>query len=353
MVDAFDEFASAKHIEKLHRYLVTRDGTVRFGLLAADGTIDYFEAASPALTNISMETFNLARMGRLMAHTGDIAGFQSTSLYGLKTRGPDGMFLPFDGPGLKVLRAIEHLERLAHMMEDYAGRARLEAVEIERDGQLVTWELKLTLPPPDAIPLMIGDIVHNLRSALDIMVCDVARLRGRDTHQFKFPFAKDKDALEKIFKLETRKIGDDVCAAIKKLNPVIGGNYPLRSLHDLDVLDKHRLIIPVYFTQWQKHDSTRRLNDLLRKNHPNSNPPQGLVFDDPYTPLSAGERIQVESGEDPLEYYEPMAKMVEARFPNIDDMPFTGQPVLQVLWDAAQMVHEIIEDFQSQFGEAV
>lgn len=101
--------------------MVTPDGTARFGLLAKDGTVQYFEAPPSALLNISMETFNLARMSRFVARTGRSEGFISSGLYGATPRAEDGMFAPFDGCRLKFMRAVEHQERLQHLMEDYAA----------------------------------------------------------------------------------------------------------------------------------------------------------------------------------------------------------------------------------------
>src|SRR5918912_3111054 len=51
------------------------------------------------------------------------------------------------------------------------------------------------LLPPE-IPLTLGDAIHNMRTALDLLANDLVRLNGRSANGAYFPFSKDNDKLD-------------------------------------------------------------------------------------------------------------------------------------------------------------
>ena len=93
---------------------------------------------------------------------------------------------------------------------------------------------------------IIGDAVHNLRSALDILACDLAKLNGQSDDGVYFPFAKSESELDRqIAGRRFDRAGPAAVAELKALRPYKGGNTLLRGVHDLDIQDKHQFIIPV------------------------------------------------------------------------------------------------------------
>ena len=351
MDDPLQEFAGATPIQKLHRYLIQTDGTVYFGLLGMDGDLRYFRTDPNAISNIAGETHDLARASRHIVSGNDYESFIPSQLPRSLPTDSASVVDPLIGPFLKLHRAHEHFDRLADVVTQYGARATLEPVEVETTGSKVTWRMQLSESPPGIIPLLIGDVIHNLRSALDILVCDLARLRGLGTKQFKFPFAENEAKLLKIFKDEHKRIGDDVCDAILALQPYTGGDPLLRGLHDLDIIDKHRLILPVYFAQWRRHDMTLRIADLMRRENPDRDVPKFVFLSDmENTPMPVGETIVCEVGEDPLRYYEEVKSPVLIRFPSGDNMPFQHAFVLDVLAQLFERVQGIVSSFATQFG---
>jgi len=138
------------------------------------------------------------------------------------------------------------------------ARARHFLVEIERDIVAFLSEpgtISFTLTAPEAgvvnisldiknpsitLAAAVGDAAHNLRSALDLMATDLARISNSNPHNVYFPFAESKDRLEEMIKKRNfHRCGADAVALLRTLAPFKGGNVALRGLHDLDIQDKH------------------------------------------------------------------------------------------------------------------
>lgn len=83
--------------------------------------------------------------------------------------------------GLKLARAREHCDALELAIRDYLDTRPYELVPVELPSSR---GLRLTVaaPPPSAFALVVGDALHNLRSALDTRLVGVAeQLAGRLT----------------------------------------------------------------------------------------------------------------------------------------------------------------------------
>ncbi len=100
----------------------------------------------------------------------------------------------------------------------------------------------------DDLSVILGDAVHNLKCALDYVWQEtVARLiPDRHWAGTKFPCYPTSDALER--KLAELKI--DISAPrfshflVRNIKPYRRGDWAIRAIHELDVRDKHRLLIP-------------------------------------------------------------------------------------------------------------
>jgi hypothetical protein len=134
------------------------------------------------------------------------------------------------------------------VLASYAARVKFGfRKEDIPETDLVSWTLLFSEPPPEDVSLLIGDSVHNLRSALDLMICDVARLRDEATDHLAFPFAKDEQRLDKAIKdREIARPGNDIVDLVKAEKPYPEGNRALSGLHELDITDKHHMILPAY-----------------------------------------------------------------------------------------------------------
>jgi hypothetical protein len=104
---------------------------------------------------------------------------------------------------------------------------------------------------------------------------------------------------------------------VRSLQPYTGGNYSLRSLHDLDIQDKHHSLIP--------HTS------LV------TSPKISVKLD------AAGNPVGFREGRPELEVDTSEPPSVKFTFP--PDSPFAGEEVLQILRRLHKHVTDIIEQF--------
>ena len=194
----------------------------------------------------------------------------------------------------------------------------------ETDLQLI-YSYRYTVMPPYAdIALMIGDAIHNARSALDILLCDIARLRGKSTDNVKFPITQTKEDLRKrLLKSPFPRLGTDVSDAIMKTKPFRnGGNAVLRVLHEYDIIDKHELLLP-------SMAGSRTANEFGVMAFYGSTEARGKsVF---------GDEPRVGIVEGPLELW-----FLNNNYPESEVVP--------TLLNCANAVEEVIEAFASEFG---
>lgn len=154
----------------------------------------------------------------------------------------------FGGSKLKVKRANQHIDELQSILTAFL-KTDFYNINVEKNVEDGQYELKfkVTQEFPREIPLVIGDVVHNLRSSLDLMTSEIVIKAGSTPDSYtKFPFYETRQELVGAInggKIETapKTIIDLIVDTIK---PYKGGNDPLYALHNLDIVDKHVLLIP-------------------------------------------------------------------------------------------------------------
>ena len=164
---------------------------------------------------------------------------------------PKVSIAPFDASKLKIARAQQHLGELERSVSDFLARKPFVVLVEKPEGMpdyldMVAWVARIREQVPDEWSPIIGDIVHNLRAALDLMAGDLVRLNRKSAVGVHFPFARSEAELSKqIKKKHIDRAGLQVINEIKKLQPYKGGNLALRAIHDLDIVDKHQSLIAV------------------------------------------------------------------------------------------------------------
>ncbi len=121
-----------------------------------------------------------------------------------------------------------------------------------------TWEwierFQIREPPPLRWGVMLGECVHNLRSALDHLVCQLTLLNGgtiEDCAQTQYPIASKGEAqFEAMANRRIPGLSKRHRAMVKMTQPYKAGGraafHPLGVLAELSNADKHRLINPAY-----------------------------------------------------------------------------------------------------------
>jgi hypothetical protein len=121
-----------------------------------------------------------------------------------------------------------------------------------------TWEwierFQVREEPPLRFGVMLGDCLHNLRSALDHLICQVTMLDGGtidDCATTQFPIISESEAkFEAMAKRQIVGLSKRHRAMVKRAQPYRAGDeawrHPLAILADLSNTDKHRLLNPTY-----------------------------------------------------------------------------------------------------------
>jgi hypothetical protein len=149
---------------------------------------------------------------------------------------------------LKVERAKKHINDLNGVFLGFTNTKTYE-VFIERESQ--GWDdlLKVraiqTLPPEFA--LVLGDALHNLRTALDYAANEIEFLhRGQRTGYTKFPIYDTRKSLEDAVNggFNEKAPKQVIECILDTVQPYEGGDgHGIWALHALDIEDKHRLLV--------------------------------------------------------------------------------------------------------------
>jgi len=136
-------------------------------------------------------------------------------------------------------------------LEEHPYRVYAE-LDAERRNKLIKVEV-FRNPPPE-LGLLIGDCLHNMRSALDNLVYDLAiahrgsPLSKSIARNSQFPIFKDCGDFMRTGMDQIRGIHPDAKAVIKGLQPYHRGDkfayHRLWMLRELSNADKHRLLHP-------------------------------------------------------------------------------------------------------------
>lgn len=157
----------------------------------------------------------------------------------------------------KLAWAKKHIEALDGELDAFFDKKPVAArVEIDRKGQRILIYGELKAPKPPHWPLMIGDAVHNLRSALDHVVWafstrNMAVKRLQELKRIQFPicteFGDYWDAKKGQRVRRMAFVDDTARTRIDGMQPYHGGNragdHPLAHLNALSNEDKHHQLI--------------------------------------------------------------------------------------------------------------
>jgi len=161
---------------------------------------------------------------------------------------------PLDGPRHKLGRAERQLDDLE---AEIARFLRRDTYEITQDfdpesGRVELWFV-MKHRPPLSWSVAMGEIVHNLRSALDHLACQLFLTSGGiDCDWTQFPIlSDDTDAgFQRWIDKRLPGLSNEIAAELRRLQPYKRGDEaardPLAILNRLSNEDKHRLLVPMF-----------------------------------------------------------------------------------------------------------
>jgi hypothetical protein len=156
----------------------------------------------------------------------------------------------FSAAALKLERANKHIEDLGAIVSALPD-AYVSTIEPnEKLGQTIKYT------PPDItkitsdMAVIIGDALHNLRTGIEYAYLGAVERHAPSALDCytKFPTGQTRSEVESRLKgrgidILSPKLFDRIVTNIKPY--VVGGNCLIKMLHDLDVSDKHWLLIPL------------------------------------------------------------------------------------------------------------
>jgi hypothetical protein len=254
---------------------------------------------------------------------------------------------------VKVEQARKNFHDLGGEVRSFLGSQPYQ-IGTRRDPatRRMVYYLVSVQPIPPVIAAITGDIIHNLRSALDHLAYQLVTMgtggKGPYRHVY-FPISESAkkhktEGLKKIqgMSLEAKK-------AIEALRPYQGGNDMLWHIHSLDNIDKHRLLITVG-SAYRSFNIGSLLKRSLKQegevgfsnldNFPFSN--LALKPADRLFPLKAGDELFMDLPD--AEVDENLKFQFEIAFgePEV----FDGKPLLETLEQMIKTVHDIILSFK-------
>lgn len=160
---------------------------------------------------------------------------------------------PLDGPRTKVDRAVEHLNALGKEWEAFLKTDPYQLViEFDSDACCHAAVLRVNSFPPLKVGAIVGDLAHNLRSALDHVAWRLARLdhsaeelmKPRVRNRIYFPITTSPENLRSHS--IAPYVRDAAKTVIEALQPYHGANglerHPLSRINRLANADKHRIL---------------------------------------------------------------------------------------------------------------
>lgn len=173
---------------------------------------------------------------------------------------------------LKIQRATKHINELSECLREKQPFTYILETDTQTNRRATY--AKKDVSAVEEATIIAGDILYNLRSALDHaywqVVSSVATSIGGES-SVQFPFSKTAARLEEAVKNRlAHKVSPEFFTFIVALKPhgEPGGNDLLYLLHDENGVDKHRALIPV-------GDYTRLSSDSIRSQVPDF--PSGLI----------------------------------------------------------------------------
>lgn len=155
----------------------------------------------------------------------------------------------FDSAFRKIERARKHIDDLEVEVNTFwsSGPCHINEVEPSRSSA-IRYKVTSIGKLPEVLPLIVGDAAHNIRSALDHFAFAAVRNPGRNTTFpiWSKPTAPGPAEWQRTVNLKLRGASRRLLNAVQQLEPWETGDHSLVwALHELDRIDKHRLLISV------------------------------------------------------------------------------------------------------------
>jgi hypothetical protein len=167
-----------------------------------------------------------------------------------------------DNASLKIDRAAKHLAELNELFRK--ARPFVFVIESNTKTNKRILRPKKNKTVINDAGLIAGDVVHNLRSALDHAYWDIVSpfcTTDVERRRVQFPFTEKANSLDNLIQYRmAHYAGTGFYCGMRKLRPYgePSGNELLDLINGMDIIDKHKLLIPT-------DDHIKLPTDLVRQ----------------------------------------------------------------------------------------
>lgn len=263
--------------------------------------------------------------------------------------------MPLFGSRLKVRRADIHLHELIAAITAFLDRKPYGLLrDFDPQNNLHTVRASIADQPDPAIASIVGDILHNLRAALDHLAVDLTRegfrLKGERMSRTAFdeagfPVYANRALFETSGSKKIKNWPPVAQTLIAELEPFKDGGHEwstdLWCLHQLDILDKHKMLVPAASLAYDLSWSTGPTEAALKeKGFWNSGPFRLAAYNERTFPAKDGDVIVAIESADP-DFQFNLGANFEVAFGT--EQVLDGEPVLITLQRLGRVVDSIIE----------
>ena len=254
----------------------------------------------------------------------------------------------------KIERAKKHSVELQSELQAFLDSVPYE-VAYKHDPQTrkLIYYVSSAKPVPDSFPLIVGDIIQNLVTALDHLayqiVCSDTGDNPPSPHRIYFPIDDGEDKYESSKRRKLEGAKEKTLNAIDALKPYKGGNDLLWILHRLNNIEKHRILLTV-----GSHAAGINLGQLMASHLSEAFPPEAIeafesmdVYLNPADkgfPLESGFELYIGAVDENPNPKQQFRFDVALNEPGIIE----GKPVIQVVNEFIDLVVGIVADLTPQ-----
>jgi hypothetical protein len=129
----------------------------------------------------------------------------------------------FDHSRYKIRRARAHIAELTTEIKNYLNRVPFDLVVDGSKGEK-KWVVRVREEVPVEFSAIIGDVLHNLRTALDLMAVQLVRLNNQSDEDVYFPFSKTAEKFDETLRSRNmHRASPQAVALLKSLKAARSG----------------------------------------------------------------------------------------------------------------------------------
>lgn len=250
------------------------------------------------------------------------------------------------GVRLKVERANKHINDINTIITDWS---KPHGFFIERNPNRTEQVIKFrgVEPISEMLPIIVGEVLFQLKSALDLLACCLAIANHRGTSDVKFPICASKKEFEgERGQAPIKKLSAAAKRCIARLKPYKGGNDLLWAMSTLRNKDGHISLLPLII-RWPVLTTTGTFEDIIHNDIGDSLP---FIAHVPIAFSQASKKdvvIATINSVLDIKIQHNMEPMINIAFDDIKG--FEGEPIVAILQQFIDLTTRIVNIFERRF----